>query len=556
MANPLDTQLPNQFGPNTLDAVSLNLLRMGTVAGEYPPSVWFSGITPTDYYLIYKGSAIVGGCPLVYAPPTSTELIRLANSFGVEISTEAEALNKLAIAGYYPGNRPFSNLVMSNLALFLTPRNTISYPTSGVNWYDLSGDFIPNPFTIDNSAMWNQGGWFDFDGTDEYAKTVNQIVNSPSVLTIGANFKRSINNTDTDIETVLHCSSTNTVGSSNYWVGTFSTGGGNLITATIGANTGGISYQAGNSGVTATNGRWYNVISTWDGSDVRVYVNGVEEATYALSSYTSTAGAPTRVGSSSDGSNYQFEGGVGDVFINATSSYTEAQVLQNYHQAPIVTDDLVLACDAGNIVSYESGSITTYNLSQEAAYSGIDGTLNNDVSGSDFGVPHFGFDGTDDFIDFGDNFDLIGDNISGFVWGWADSFTNTTPWIDKLKNSGNYRLTSNSSGYLQFGIRDSSGTFESTTATATPQPTGEWCMIGFTYDNTSKKAILYKDGVVIGGTNFTITRGNTGNEFRIGYSENNSTRLDGRVGQILLYNKKLSKAEVLQNYNALATKYK
>jgi hypothetical protein len=39
-----------------------------------------------------------------------------------------------------------------------------------------------------------------------------------------------------------------------------------------------------------------------------------------------------------------------------TKALTPSEVLQNYYQAPIVTDGLVFAADAGNLVSYESGS--------------------------------------------------------------------------------------------------------------------------------------------------------------------------------------------------------
>ena len=174
MSNPLVTK----SGP-TAGAVNVGSVTMGSVSGQYDSTVWYSGISPSNYYLVYKANATLGQFPLVFAPSNSTDLIRLANSFGTEISTEEEALEKLSLAGYYPGNRPFNNMVTDGLVLSLNASNTISYPTTGSQWLDGSGN--SNNGTLENTPTFNSNGAIDFDGTDDSV----QISNPPTNMTDG-----------------------------------------------------------------------------------------------------------------------------------------------------------------------------------------------------------------------------------------------------------------------------------------------------------------------------------------------------------------------------------
>ena len=75
---------------------------------------------------------------------------------------------------------------------------------------------------------------------------------------------------------------------------------------------------------------------------------------------------------------------------------SQSEILQNYHQAPIVTDGLVLAIDAGNLVSYEEDSTTAYDLvGTETA------SLVNSVGFDKNNGGHWTFDGVDDHINLG-----------------------------------------------------------------------------------------------------------------------------------------------------------
>jgi hypothetical protein len=76
--------------------------------------------------------------------------------------------------------------------------------------------------------------------------------------------------------------------------------------------------------------------------------------------------------------------------------YLKHEIIQNYYGGPIVTDGLVLAVDAGNLVSYERGSTTTYSLTGS-----FTGSLQNGTGFSSNNGGAWSFDGTDDYITFG-----------------------------------------------------------------------------------------------------------------------------------------------------------
>jgi hypothetical protein len=59
-----------------------------------------------------------------------------------------------------------SSIVTAGLVLNLDADNPASYPGSGTTWNDLSGG--NRNFTIYNSTSWNSGGYFFFDGVDDY----------------------------------------------------------------------------------------------------------------------------------------------------------------------------------------------------------------------------------------------------------------------------------------------------------------------------------------------------------------------------------------------------
>ncbi len=202
-----------------------------------------------------------------------------------------------------------------------------SYPGSGTTVNSLMGTASSTMYNgVGFQSSVAHGTW-RFDGVNDYIKTTDVLVSSPASLTIGGWFKRNGNNGS--YATVLHHGLDSSIGNSSFFFGMVVSS--NFIVGTIGANTGTIGgWNAGQTDVVAAVDVWYNVISTWDGSQVKTYVDGVLKRTYNLSTYTNNT-TPTRVGASADGGGYLVNGDIAHVFVAPNTHFTAAEVLQNYN---------------------------------------------------------------------------------------------------------------------------------------------------------------------------------------------------------------------------------
>lgn len=166
----------------------------------------------------------------------------------------------------------------------------------------------PGATTTAHSQVSLQQRALTFDGVDDYVKIDNVVVSSPASLTISSWFKKESGGSN--YECVLHQGTGNTIGASAYWMGVDLD---DYLTATIGANTS-VGWSAGKTTTIATYGQWYYLAAVWDGSIVRVYLNGEYNKQYNLGSYDSLI-TPTRIGASADGTNCQFKGVIDEVRI-------------------------------------------------------------------------------------------------------------------------------------------------------------------------------------------------------------------------------------------------
>jgi len=190
----------------------------------------------------------------------------------------------------------------------------------------------------------------------------------------------------------------------------------------------------------------------------------------------------------------------------------------------------------------------------DSSGSGVHGTPNN-IAGpqgpsTNLAPVHFtndrswDFDGTEDFVDLGDNLDLIGSPLT--LAAWVNMRTFASSWsaiIDKLHTSGNYRMQINGGGFVEFGIRDTGGSFEGVTSIGNVS-LNKWYHIAATFDDIATGKI-YINGILDNTkTDFTLARGDASSNLRIGYTSNNNTYLDGRVDDARIYNRVLTDVEI------------
>lgn len=220
----------------------------------------------------------------------------------------------------------------------------------------------------------------------------------------------------------------------------------------------------------------------------------------------------------------------------------------------IVTDGLVLTLDAANTKSYPGSGTNVKDLSDN----GNDGTLvNGPIFDSDNGGI-FNFDGVDDEMKITMASTISFTNTDNFTMGL---------WVNKTGTpvSGNVNGLFVTTGGGRFGIDynfEASQIRAGIRNTANGQYTTKfdtnlegWNHCVFTYETENTSGIkLYTQGVLrssittVGLGDFTST-----GEFRIGATYGlggTIKRLIGEISNARIYNRALTSAEVLQNYNA------
>jgi hypothetical protein len=251
---------------------------------------------------------------------------------------------------------------------------------------------------------------------------------------------------------------------------------------------------------------------------------------------------------------------------------------------PIISDGLVLNLDAGNLTSHNGNTTTWKDLSS----SGFNGTLTN---GPIYNLPNRGyitFDGVDDYVN-GVAIPATSGNNSRTVMVWYKSTANrNTTLLDKgavtidnaeqlfivytngAGTSGSYPPTNNGGIAVCFWGNDLIYPIAATTLFD-----GNWHFVAYTYDNSNTSVRICFDGnfansVYQWNTSWTTNNSKpfvlprsintTSNPFLIGqtrgaYWGNGGVYGSANIPMIQIYNRALTEAEILNNFNATRARY-
>ena len=308
-------------------------------------------------------------------------------------------------------------------------------------------------------------------------------------------------------------------------------------------------------------GRWYHAVlnidpgatkSSTDQTYVQLYVNGEYKGQNNANTGNGMNDQPFTLG-------YDYRSGSPTAYFSGSiavasvyyGQFTQDEVNTNYYGGPIVTDGLVLAVDAGNLVSYESGSTTTYNLTGS-----LSGSLLNGVSYTDLFGGSFDFDGTDDYIST-EPFDMgTPTDITLECWirfnGTLDSNDRKVMHYDKTGTTNAVFQLRKGTTNSQLMYQAHNGTQWYTMTDIDAIEANTWAHFTITHAGTS--AVMYKNGV----QSATATMGNldwtNANNLLIGYRAA-SEYWKGNIAIMRIYNRALSSDEVLQNFNAQKARF-
>lgn len=209
----------------------------------------------------------------------------------------------------------------------------------------------------------------------------------------------------------------------------------------------------------------------------------------------------------------------------------------------IVDSGLVLELDAGNIKSYQSGSATWFDKSGYAN----NGTLTNGVGYTSSFNGSLVFDGVDDYVNLGKP--AILDLTTLTLSAWVRTTTSANQIVIGKSYLSSYYMNI-APNVKTFSFWTNGSTLPSTTISTLGDPI--WCNIVGTIDSISKN--IYFNGIINSSTAGSVV-GIDNNNVYIGNSPVLNAPFVGNIANIQIYNRALSADEVLQNYNALKSRF-
>jgi hypothetical protein len=303
--------------------------------------------------------------------------------------------------------------------------------------------------------------------------------------------------------------------------------------------------------------KYVNAVYTYDGTNTKLYIDGVLASTVSYTTdpqYPGSGNRNLRLGVwGYPGYERYFNGNIGQTLIyNRVLSATE--ILQNYNAKKkkydpdenIVTNGLVLNIDPSKNTSYPGTGNTIYDLSG----SGQTGTFTNGPTFSGLNGGYISFDGSNDYIDYPRS-SLYDFGSSDFtIMYWINTTTKDTyNAVIDLNDAGGKMIigTYNNLSWMWF---TSSYNIVGTINLCD----GIWHQA--TISRIGSTLTHYVDGRVSVSTNVGATVVPFNNFFSIGRLIQTGDYGQIKLADVKLYkNKGLTQQEILQNYNATKNRF-
>ena len=346
--------------------------------GDTNTSGFWNGIDPPPGgYVVYFNKASQG--PAIFVLASDSELITFAKRFSSSISTITAAIQYFAtLDNCLISNKNTEELTTDSLVLYLDSSFTSSYPKGGATWFDISGS--GNNTTLINGPS--------FDST---TNTVSyDAVNDGATSTYsGALLNYTVIIVFRSVNTPTYGRLVDKSYSNGFWYGRqegqANKWGGGPIQPT---------YPHGVF-LTLADGNWHHFVAIRSGTTHTLYGNGLTNTVSHTVSGSATSTNNVGVGSWYDNSGAQRFGGLISRVMIYNRALTDSEILRDFYGGGIVTSNLKLALDSGNLVSYpKSGSTWTDMSDVSRTFNLTNGPTFNIDSDSIL------FDGSNDYMDF------------------------------------------------------------------------------------------------------------------------------------------------------------
>lgn len=448
-------------------------------------------------------------------------------------------------------------IVTDGLVFCVDAGNPKSYPGSGTAWADLTKRVASG--TLTNTPVFNQNnsGSLSYNGASMYT-------------TFGDNVKFEYTDNFTLEAWVFYGPSSTTyaaiVSKEDYGGGSAAFGYGlkvdktnyyPYLVVTGPSPTTTRSYRYG--AIAINDNQWHHVVGVYTGGgtpSIDIYIDGKLSNNGVSYSFVANGGTAT--------SSHLYVGtNAGGGYINANvatariynKSLTASEVLQNYNAtkarfqistSAIVTSNLVLNLDAGQLASYMGVNNTWYDRAGSN-----NGTLTNGPTFSTDGGGTIVFDGSNDYVSLGSDITLpSGSNWTINMAVKASSYGSDYGNILTNINGGPVynAMGIASTGKMVYTHYDSAWRFKYANTTLS---TGTWYYL--TWVNQSNNTItMYVNGVADSSPQDSTTP--TGNPVNVIGRNWASSYYSGKIANLSYYNTNLTAAQIYTNFTAVRGK--
>ena len=537
------------------NTIGRNNMRLGISdnAGYGPTSStdFWNGYTPgASGYTIYVNKVSNG--PSIFSPANDTELINTAKYIATSINlsptitTAVEAISWInSQSNMICVNYNYPSIVTSGLVALLDASFTTSYSKGGTGWRDLSDTQSTATLINGVSYLTNNNGSLSYSSSSlQYAELPD--LGNLSNFTVSCWFKLSTLPTTSGAAAVV----ANVYNGSNL---NFSVG---LNNSPFSSNICGGFFNGAwrtTSGFTPATGSWYSVDVTYNGSQIIQYLNGAEQSTLTYSGTAQSSGLGIRIGRRWDSSPSSVDFINGEIpFVSIYNrALSSSEILSNYnsiksrYQSGIVISGLLIELDAYSSTSYPGSGTTVVNSQTPGTY---DHTLTSATYTVLNGIKCFDCTtGTKRIVVNGTGPTLPTTGYTYITWARLEVgnpagfrtllYTNSPKYTPITIPNG-----TNTLGYWDTAFRSSGYDLASSV--------GVWVQYAVVGDNSSQS--FYINGSQVGST---IAYG-AGGTTHWGWGNNDIVpQAWGYVANMYFYNRKLTLAEIQQQYDYLSPRF-
>jgi hypothetical protein len=307
----------------------------------------------------------------------------------------------------------------------------------------------------------------------------------------------------------------------------------------------GATWQHVNSTTTPIADTWYHIAATWDGTYLRLFVDGVLENTSADWSAVSWAeSAGTLNIGELGGTSYPFLGYMDEFRISSSARYTTTFTPSTTNFTSDANTKLLLHMDGGaGSVTFDDDGNTGHTVTTNGNVIQVTGHGMTTVSGAKTEDTQKKFGNTSAYMDGGDSLDLP----SSTDWNFGTGAFTIDFWVHPLISvnerciiasnyytvgiDGNWSLVFSGGTGISFRTYDGQGNYENVTLAKTFS-FATWYHIALVREgNGTGETKIYVDGTSLGAGTITKSLGQDNTEFAVGSDSRNSD-LAGYIDEV------------------------